>query len=85
MKIDYSTTSRIWLSLEDYYNAGLAPEQAKTEIEKIRIDLSGNKLRCEPMGFNGNWIVEVPFKDPGMVNEVVSVIEYALDQSLTGS
>lgn len=30
--IDFHTTTRIWLSLEDYYNAGLTPEQAREAI-----------------------------------------------------
>lgn len=58
MRINFHTTSRLWLHLEDYYNQGYTPEQVKEVIERYRDD-DGNRLRCEPMGLNGNWIVEV--------------------------
>lgn len=34
-KINYFVSSKLWLSLEDYYNAGLKPEEVKKIIESL--------------------------------------------------
>lgn len=58
MRVNYHTSTTVWLHLEDYYNAGITPEEAKEIIEDFS-DLAGNYLWCEPSGYNGNWHINV--------------------------
>lgn len=88
MKINYSTSINIWLHLEDYYNAGMSPEKAREVIESI-VDpsqrggySSASKLRCSPMGLNGNWIVKSFAMTDYEIENIVSTIEWHLDQEL---
>jgi len=54
----YYVTSVIHLSLEDYHNAGLTPEETKACIEKIPDPRSPiHCLRCEASDINSNWNV----------------------------
>lgn len=89
-ELSYSTDIRIWLSLEDYHNNGLTSQQTKEIIENIVSPIqrggysSFNKLRCEPSGLNGNWIVTNYANNYHEVEEVVRTIEYHLDNALDG-
>ena len=84
MRANYHTTTSIWLSLEDFHNAGLTSEQTKEAIEKMEDPLAGHniKLKCRPMGINGNWIVETQAKHPDDADWVVSLIEARLGRLL---
>ena len=80
----YHVTSIIWLSLEDYYNAGLTPEQAKDTIESMDDPASmGNlKLRCEKQFVNHNWNVHTGLTNPYMISILTQRIYRALDEAL---
>lgn len=55
-------SSRLWLHLEDYYNNGITPEEASSAINKMMPDsYEIGSFYCEPMGINGNLIVNLPF------------------------
>lgn len=88
--IDYHTTTDIWLHLEEYYNKGLSPEEAKEIIEGIvepfqfYIISTGNTLRTKPMGINGNLIVESNAREPQEVRHVVALIEDAIRSKMFG-
>lgn len=80
-KIDYHTTTNIWLSLEDYSNAGLTQEKIIDIIKKISDPYSSLNLRAKPMGLNNNLIVESSCpsdKAYEIVSEIVSEIELEL-------
>lgn len=40
------------------------------------------KLRCDPAGINGNWIVECSTMDYRNAPEIVRTIQYRLDNEL---
>jgi hypothetical protein len=82
MRLIYNVSTRLWLSLEDYHNAGLTSEQTKEIIERLYDPvLSGTRLRCSPMGINGNWIVETwVHNDDACI--VVDRIKHELDYEL---
>lgn len=77
-EIDYHTSINIHLSLEDYYNSGLSPEDAKKVIESIRDPgLSTTNLYCRPAGINNNWIVQTNAPQV-CIRTLVRVIDHAL-------
>ena len=76
---DY-TTSVMHLALEDFYNAGISPEQAKNVIESIR-DRAGT-LRCEASGINNNWNVHTVCCHRDSIKEIVWQIEDCLNELL---
>ena len=80
----YFVTSVIWLSLEEYYNAGLTPEQAKNTIELMSDPASGGgmKLRCEKQFVNSNWNVLTGLTDPYRIRLLVEDIYRSLDMAL---
>jgi hypothetical protein len=81
--VKYHVTSRIWLSLERYYNAGLTPEQAREVIERIADPGSNtSNLRCKSSGFNGNWIVETSCRDEESIETIFYHIELSLSTEL---
>jgi len=84
MNIKYYTTSRVWLSLEYYYNNGITPDRAKEIIENTRDPILSNvKLTCDLSGFNGNWIVNISCLDPRNIDDVVQDIDYLLNRELS--
>lgn len=84
MNIDYFTTSRVWLSLEYYYNKGITSDRVKEIIENMRDPISTNvNLTCELSGFNGNWIVNISCLDPNNIDYVVRDIDYLLNKELS--
>jgi hypothetical protein len=71
----YFTSINIWLHLEDYYRAGLTPEQAKDIIEKIVDPFSGcQTLTCEPSMLNRNWIVHSRCRNDQQAQELAALI-----------
>jgi len=83
-RLDYHTSIQIWLSLEDYHNAGMTSWQTKNVIESIRDPyLPNTNLHCEPAGLNGNWIVRT-WAPMSAVDEVVEDIRWALEAELKG-
>lgn len=74
----YRTTVRVYFSLEDYYNRGITPEQAREIIENIRIN--GDYLYCYPAGINQNWAVEV--RNDSEVLETLNLVGYELEMAL---
>jgi hypothetical protein len=76
--IRYHTSTRIWLSLEQYYNRGITPKQIEDIIKAIDDPFSSLYLRCQPMGINGNLIVE--YLGPnGCAQDIVDLIESAIE------
>jgi transcriptional regulator CtsR len=70
----------IHLSLEDYHNKGLTPEETKYVIESIR---DGNSyLWCEPQGINNNWNVRTRSFHPIHIQNIVDEIAYRLSELL---
>jgi hypothetical protein len=63
--INYFTTTRIWLHLQDFYNRGMTPERAKEVIEQIPDP--GSHL-------NRNWIVETALNEQTAVVDLVREI-----------
>ena len=88
MFIDYFVTSELWLSLEDYTNAGLTSGQIREIIENITEPFqkngydSGHKLTCRPMMINGNWIVSTISTDTREFEIIVGLIEARLVRAL---
>jgi hypothetical protein len=81
--MNYYVTSIIHLSLEDYYNAGLTPEHAKTVIELMNDPgSSGLKLQCRNQGINHNWNVITGLTDPEHISWLVGRICVNLDMAL---
>jgi hypothetical protein len=72
----YFTSINIWLHLEDYYRAGLTPEQAKEIIEKIVDPFSAcQTLTCEPSMLNRNWIVHSRCRNDQQAQELAELID----------
>ena len=82
LNLNYFTTSRIHLSLEDYHNAGLTPEETKAEIEKIRDPASSGFLYCEQSGINRNWTVRTMATNKDLISDIVFQIEIKLFELL---
>lgn len=82
--ISYFVTSEIWLHLEEYYNKGLTSEEAKEVIESITNPFqhygysTADKLQCELMGVNGNWIVKICTRKASSIQFIVDTIEARL-------
>ena len=80
--IDYYLSTNISLSLEDYYNDGLTPEEAKEVIENISDTQCGgwpSHLSCRPSGINRNWTVRTLLMHPQDIRDIVIGIQVALD------
>lgn len=73
--MDYFTTTRIWLSLGDYYKYGMTPDQVKAVIEKVQ-DQDGSLLHCEQSG--DKLTVEVKYDDPEQIRFLVLKIDSKL-------
>lgn len=88
MNLTYYTTTKIHLSLEDFHNAGMTPDQTKACIEGIINPFqggcysSGDRLRCFRSGINNNWPVEVSPSSQSNIAYVVGLIEDALLRGL---
>jgi hypothetical protein len=86
--INYYPTTLIHLSLEDFYNDGMTPEQAKQIIEGISdpaatATLGYNfKLKCSPQYINGNWNVETWATTPENIHQIVRMIEWYLTKAM---
>lgn len=76
--IHYHTSTTIWLHLEDYYNLGMTPDEAKTIIEKIRDPYGSSYFYCESSGFNGNWNINTRAKHPDDIKYIILCIETEL-------
>ena len=88
-EMKYYITSEIHLSLEDYHNAGLSPDETKETIEGIVNPFQANgfysscdRLRCHPSGINHNLVVRTLQTDPLRISHIVDIIRYELDQKL---
>jgi len=86
MEINYHTDRRIWLSLEDYHNAGISSERSKEIIESIKDPVScscwPHNLSCSSMGINGNWIVSSSAMTNSEIDYVVGAIVDSLYEEL---
>lgn len=76
MTIDYSLFTNVFLYLEDYYNKGITPEEAREIINTTR-DMNGTLLNAQPTGFNNNWSFMTRSED---IEWTISKIEYQLKQ-----
>jgi hypothetical protein len=79
--LNYHTTTRIWLSLEPWTNAGLKQSDVIALIEGIRQSHS-SFLRAESSGLNHNVIVECHCGDREYIEAVVDEIRYRLNVML---
>lgn len=88
--LNYYTTGLIHLSLEDYHNAGMTPEETKEIIEGIPDRLPGESttgfppgsLHCEPQYINRNWNVSTRYTHPDSISAMVEEIKWHLDRAL---
>ena len=81
LTLNYFTTTTIHLSLEDFHNAGLTPEQTKAIIDKKVRPFSYHT--CYPQGLNQNWSIEVSSTDDATVESIVTIIKWALCEELS--
>jgi len=76
-------TSVLHLVFDDYYKAGLTPEQVETCILRIPDPgPSGGRLWCAPSGRNRNWNVHTSCTDPLEVPKLIWCIEHVLNNEL---
>jgi hypothetical protein len=79
-KVGCHTKTKIVLSLEDYYNAGLSSEEVKNAIEKIRDPFSScGNLFCERIGFNYNYSIDVWTNNPDKIEYIIDTIHFRLE------
>lgn len=82
-RIEYFVTCGLWLSLEDYWNAGLDRGRAREIIEQMPDPGSATlNLRCEDSHVNGNWNVRTSSTSPEVHDGIVAQIRDALDAEL---
>ena len=85
MNLHYSTSTVIWLHLEDYHNAGLSSAETRKIIEGLADPIqrygysSDIKLSCFPMGLSGNWKVSGNAVTQSEVERTVEIIRLSLD------
>jgi hypothetical protein len=83
--ISWSATTRLWLSLEEFTNAGLT--QARIiEIIKAMPDPGSMSMRlgATEMHVNRNVIVETCLRDAADLQDLVSHIKLLLEEELRG-
>lgn len=83
--IRWSATTRLWLSLEEYSNAGLSQERMVEVIGAMRDPGSATlNLRAVRMGVNSNVIVETSLapREPWALLDLVDWIQDRLDGEL---
>jgi hypothetical protein len=78
-KLEFHTYKMISLSLEDFYNKGITPEQAKEVIEGIT-----GQFSCSPTGTNNNWQFQA-LPSQYCVLKTICEIEYRLSLLLEES
>ncbi len=69
--LNWHATTRLWLSLEPFTNAGLTQEEMTDVIERMG-------YRAERMGLNSNLIVEVDHCDHEEAKWIVGTIRHNL-------
>ena len=79
-RLTYFVSSVLNLSLEDFHNAGLTPEETKAEIEKIRDPGScgGYNLYCKESGINRNWNVSTQLTNSLDIMDLIDTIHSRL-------
>lgn len=78
-KLTCYVMAEVNLSLEDFHNAGMTPEQTKAVIERFYDPLIPHaKLHCAPTGINRNWKFKVMTTEPETVDFLLDEIEWAL-------
>lgn len=84
--IGFHVTTRVWLSLERFTNAGL-DQQRIIEIIKSMPDAGSNalSLRAEEMRVNHNVIVETNLTDWDALELMVERIQRRLEEELNAS
>jgi len=73
------TTTKVYLSLERYYNLGLTPDEAVQAIKSV--NFCGD-LYPERTGFNHNYSFCTPSRNYKEINEIVCAIELNIIQTL---
>jgi hypothetical protein len=81
-RLSYHTSTNIWLHLEYAYNRGMTPDEARAVIERVPVGRSGERLHCQPSGLNGNWIVDVPFREVITIAVIAHAVEMAIFDAL---
>lgn len=80
--LHYYVTSVVHLSLEDYHNRGLKPEETRQIIESMRSPGSSSlNIRCEPSGVNHNWDAHVLTDNRFLVEFFIEDLKFNLDQA----
>ena len=75
----------IRLSLEDFHNAGLTPEETKNVIEQIKDPTSGwcKTFKCYASGINRNWAIKtVDYCSMNVIVAILDEIEFELKKYL---
>ncbi len=81
LPISWFTTTRIWLHLEPYTNAGLSSERATAILREMPDPGNGTlSLRVQSMGVNRNLIVETSLVDSHEIRDLVGQIEQRLTE-----
>ncbi len=71
--LNWHATTRLWLSLEPFTNAGLTQAEMTEVVERLG-------YRVESMGLNHNLIVEVDHCDHEGAKSIVGAIRHFLHQ-----
>ncbi len=80
-QIDYYATSCLWLSLEDFSNAGLTQDEMQAAIEKFH-DRTRQLGPVRRAFINSNLVVEVRTNDPVSHEYLVDQIHEVLEDLL---
>jgi hypothetical protein len=78
LEINWWASSRLWLSLEDYTNAGLSQDEMQKCIEAINSDHAGSVMNVVQMGVNSNLIVETHYTRQRDQQFLIDIIEFRL-------
>jgi hypothetical protein len=76
-RLEYRTTTRIWLFLDYYYDQGITPEEASEVISELR-DPVGVFYFAPKIGLGNRLVVETDGKGEGTITHIVKMIEFHL-------
>lgn len=85
MKLSFYTKTVINLSLENYHNAGLTPEETRSVIEDMYDPYGCTKFHCSPSGINSNWSISTYGPEGGaemIVFEIQTRLDWFLEKKL---
>lgn len=82
--MNFYTFTEIHLSLEDFHNAGLTPEETKEIIEATIDPFSprGARFFAESSGINHNWKIKTSAKAPSSIRTIVFMFDSIFCEAL---